>query len=340
MAADGSLPVRHSQEPVRAQPQSQSQPQPQPQPAMAADSASSTLQSLSDLSVDDTRPVPPETPRRLTDPVPSRLLQPPPHLSPQHRNRSPYSRSHLRSTSLSAPALTRTHSSPTPMSPTAYLNPRPSSPLRSPARLRNPIKLDEPYLPALSSANSDIGIISEDRELHVASRTLDRPADTSSLPGMHSGTSFARQRRRPTSPLNSVSSPPTPAHPSPTLSATKFNERFPSDVSYPSSSYSSSSMPSTPTSMRSRSPSISSLETIPDSPDAEEAATEADRVAKLEAAAKAADGGREGLRRSSLDVPRARPGGFAMASRDKRKRWSVCGAEKRGDLDLETIWED
>lgn len=25
---------------------------------------------------------------------------------------------------------------------------------------------------------------------------------------------------------------------------------------------------------------------------------------------------------------------------DKRKRWSVCGAERRGDLDLETIWED
>ncbi|KAK8162271.1 hypothetical protein BKA80DRAFT_272298 [Phyllosticta citrichinensis] len=324
MAADGSQP----HEPVLAQPQ--------PQPAMA-DSTSSTLDSLRDLSVDDARPVPPETPRRLTDPVPSRLLQPPPHLSPQHRNRSPYSRSHLRSTSLSAPALTRTYSSPTPMSPTAYLNPRPSSPLRSPARLRAPIKLDEPYLPALSSYNSDIGIISEDRELHVASRTLDRdrPADT-----MHSGNSFSRQRRRPTSPLYSVSSPPTPAHPSPTLSATKFNERFPSDMSYPSSSYSSSSMPSTPTSMRSRSPSISSLETIPDSPDAEEAAIEADRVAKLEAAANAADGGREGLRRSSLDVPRARPGGFAMASRDKRKRWSVCGAEKRGDLDLETIWED
>ena len=28
------------------------------------------------------------------------------------------------------------------------------------------------------------------------------------------------------------------------------------------------------------------------------------------------------------------------AGTDKRKRWSVCGAEKRGDLELETIWEE
>lgn len=24
----------------------------------------------------------------------------------------------------------------------------------------------------------------------------------------------------------------------------------------------------------------------------------------------------------------------------ERKRWSVCGAERRGDLEMETIWED
>ncbi|KAJ9665250.1 hypothetical protein H2201_004541, partial [Coniosporium apollinis] len=90
---------------------------------------------------------------------------------------------------------------------------------------------------------------------------------------------------------------------------------------------------------RSRSPSISSLETIPDSPDAEEAALEADKLAKLDAAAKAAEGGGE-VRRSSLDVPGERRPGFGFGGRDKRKRWSVCGAERRGDLDLETIWED
>ena len=65
---------------------------------------------------------------------------------------------------------------------------------------------------------------------------------------------------------------------------------------------------------------------------------EAERIAQLKAAADAADGG-EPKGRSSLDVPiRGRTLGFG--SRDKRKRWSVCGAERRGDLDLETIWED
>lgn len=102
--------------------------------------------------------------------------------------------------------------------------------------------------------------------------------------------------------------------------------------------YPSSSVPSTPTSARSRSPSISSLETIPDSPDAEEAALEAERIAQLKAAADAAEGG-DTKTRGSLDVPvRGRTLGFG--SRDKRKRWSVCGAERRQDLDLETIWED
>lgn len=37
---------------------------------------------------------------------------------------------------------------------------------------------------------------------------------------------------------------------------------------------------------------------------------------------------------------RGRTLGLTYGSRDKRKRWSVCGAERRGDLDLETIWED
>jgi hypothetical protein len=89
--------------------------------------------------------------------------------------------------------------------------------------------------------------------------------------------------------------------------------------------------------MRSRSPSISSLETIEDSPDAEEEAIEADRIAKLKAAADREDGGEQ--RRSSLDVPE-RGRTFGFGKRDSRKRWSVCGAERRGDLDLETIWED
>jgi hypothetical protein len=94
--------------------------------------------------------------------------------------------------------------------------------------------------------------------------------------------------------------------------------------------------------MRSRSPSISSLETIPDDTDAEEAAlaSEAERIAQLKAAAEEGeeagkDANGDGKRRTSLDVP-----GFRGATSSKRKRWSVCGAERRGDLDLETIWED
>lgn len=91
--------------------------------------------------------------------------------------------------------------------------------------------------------------------------------------------------------------------------------------------------------MRSRSPSISSLETIEDSPDAEEEAIEADRIAKLKAAADREDGG--DARRSSLDGPEGRGrSSMGFGKRDSRKRWSVCGAERRGDLDLETIWED
>ena len=72
----------------------------------------------------------------------------------------------------------------------------------------------------------------------------------------------------------------------------------------------------------------------------EEAALEAERIAQLKAAADAADSdSSDSKARNSLDVP-ARGRTMNFGSRDKRKRWSVCGAERRGDLDLETIWED
>jgi hypothetical protein len=80
---------------------------------------------------------------------------------------------------------------------------------------------------------------------------------------------------------------------------------------------------------------------------------EEERIARLNAAAEAAKkekegsgsdeeerDGRERWRRSSLDVPGGARGGIGFGKRDGRKRWSVCGAERRGDLDLETIWED
>jgi len=84
------------------------------------------------------------------------------------------------------------------------------------------------------------------------------------------------------------------------------------------------------------------LETIPDSPDAEAAALEAERIAQLKAAADAADGVEDSKAKGTLDVstPRGRTLGVGFSSKDKRKRWSVCGAERRGDLNLDTIWED
>ncbi|RMX73270.1 hypothetical protein D0869_13778 [Hortaea werneckii] len=134
---------------------------------------------------------------------------------------------------------------------------------------------------------------------------------------------------------------------------------------------SSISIPSTPTSARSRSPSISSLETIEDAPDLESEAVEVERKIAAERAARIARGedvggdedgttvaGKGLWRRRSLDNPggsASRGGGGAggvggrmgsgggMAgggSTAERKRWSICGGERRADLDLETIWED
>lgn len=115
-----------------------------------------------------------------------------------------------------------------------------------------------------------------------------------------------------------------------------------------SPSMASSSCPSTPTSLRSRSPSISSLETIPDSPDAEAEELEAEKLA-YEERQKATEMKRSNSSPSSEKTLRRRShvgldglGGTGGGSggMDKRKRWSVCGGEKRADLELETIWED
>ncbi|EDN99952.1 hypothetical protein SS1G_02810 [Sclerotinia sclerotiorum 1980 UF-70] len=77
-------------------------------------------------------------------------------------------------------------------------------------------------------------------------------------------------------------------------------------------------------------------------PSNEEAAIEADRIAQLKAAADAADGAEcEDAKSRGLDTSGGRGRGLGgFGSRDKRKRWSVCGAERRGDLNLDTIWED
>ncbi|KIW03644.1 uncharacterized protein PV09_05392 [Verruconis gallopava] len=276
--------------------------------------------------------------------LPSSLLQASSHTS-RPRNRSPYSRSHLRSqsssASLAAPPMMRAHSSPVFASSYVSSSPyaRSSSPLRSPKRVRSPLGLagEDVYLPP-TTLSSDIESIDEDHELDITPRppenrmpSVSSSTDSSPLPLFH-GNTFPLRRRRPASPLYHVTSvgnnTPTSTPQSPSLSATKFNEAFPNDLAYTRSYSSASSMPSTPTSLRSRSPSISSLETIPDTPDAEAEAIEAEKMDRLR---RASEGGSESFRR---------PNAAGFANRDKRKRWSVCGAEKRSDLNLETIWED
>lgn len=251
------------------------------------------------------------------------------------RTTSPLSGAHTRSRSVAslAPPMARTQSLPGFTGSGHILLPqlrRPDSPSGSPSRTRVPRKpLDEAF-PLPSPVRSSV--LDPDRSHR----------DRSSSPSM--GTSTNARLRRPTSPLRSIpqSSPGFstmgPSTPSSISSSPSYRGYDAFAGSYGGNL---SSVPSTPTSTRSRSPSISSLETIPDSPDAEEAALEAERIAQLKAAADAADGGdgADAKGKGSLDVP-TRGRTMSFGSRDKRKRWSVCGAERRGDLDLETIWED
>ncbi|MCJ1391429.1 hypothetical protein MMC18_004293 [Xylographa bjoerkii] len=318
----------------------------------AMENTAELLQNSSQEEDDVCRPT---APRRSTEPAmpssPLAALRPLPFRS---RNRSPFAKSHLRTrssaSSLSSPPMVRAHSSPivdafghVHVAPYA----RPSSPLYSSARRQSPLRrpLDENYFSASNYGHGflDIGeTISENSELDLTPRPppADFEASPSSPLSIHH--TFPRSRRRPASPLQNIlqpqsyssQSPLRASSSSPTLAA-KFNESYPSSLS---------SVPSTPTSLRSRSPSISSLETIEDSPDAEEEAQVAYSIARLKAAAEKEEGEgdqeREGRRRGSLDVPGRLSGGLLLGGRDKRKRWSVCGAERRGDLDLETIWED
>ena len=278
--------------------------------------------------------------RRVTSPEPSDSLspfaKPLPTTLPLHpRNRSPYTRTHMRSRSSNSPLLTpqmaRAHSSPTPDAGRSFSAAlaRPSSPTGPLGRRRSPLRRasDESYPSYVGQI--DIGqTISEEKELDLTLKPTTEAELTQTSPTHYT---FPRTRRRPSSPLHQITQAGSSPHAlrtsssSPSLAAAKFNEPYPSNYSY-----ASSSIPSTPTSFRSRSPSISSLETIPDSPDAE---LEAENIARLKAAADSEGDseGEEGVKTR---------GSFGGAMRDKRKRWSVCGAERRGDLDLETIWED
>lgn len=302
----------------------------------------------------------PPTVRRSTDPTPSSPRSPialsSPSVQYRSRNTSPFQRGHLRSktTSVLAPPMSRAHSSPGFNAASHLLNSplqRPSSPMGSPSRNRVPKKPVDDVFPGMPAHElDDINEGGSFSPLEYTSRARD--GSSSPVSSLHSSGSF--RMRRPASPLrhlnqigSALSTAPTtpssvtssPLHPSSSANDSFLStSAYPGNFSYPGS-YSSSSVPSTPTSLRSRSPSISSLETIPDSPDAEEAALEAERIAELKAAADAADGGDDVKAKISLDTS-GRGRSLSGFGRDKRKRWSVCGAERRGDLNLDTIWED
>ncbi|OQE19876.1 hypothetical protein PENSTE_c014G02775 [Penicillium steckii] len=269
------------------------------------------------------------------------------------RTRSPLARSHSRSRSLvgipGMPSMTRAYSSPGLDSRGRYIfiNGR-GMPTNSPAdSTKRPMPLqmraDDHIETRLGSLNIS-ETISENAELDTTPRSPS--SHTSGSPVLIPQTFPRMSRMRSTSPLHfqHPMNSPSPIHTSPMLGG-KYNESYPIH-----SSSSTSSVPSTPSSIRSRSPSISSLETIPDIPDAEAEALEDDgRIAELKAAADAAEVASNTNRRrgisdtsspsSSFGVVRGGSSAYTPRS-DKRKRWSVCGAERRQDLDLETIWED
>ncbi|KAI1756497.1 hypothetical protein F4782DRAFT_268280 [Xylaria castorea] len=296
-----------------------------------------TLRLVSNES--DTNRKPPTIRRSTEPPSPSSPLFPSSLSLPyKPRTASPLSGLHTRSkstASLTPLSMGRTRSMPGVDGAGRILYPpqlRPASPSGSPSRYWAPRKpVDEAYPPASPVRSS---VLDGDRQ-HTERSSSPTPSLTS--------TNTLPSYKRASSPLHhsAYSSPSTNfTFPGPPTSGTAspFFRSESSATGYGFSYYPSSSVPSTPSSMRSRSPSISSLETIPDTPDAEEEALEAERIAQLKAAADAAENG-ESKSRTGLDAP-VRGRTLGIGSRDKRKRWSVCGAERRGDLDLETIWED
>ncbi|KAJ5750321.1 hypothetical protein N7533_007349 [Penicillium manginii] len=329
--------------------QSQSQPQPQPQRSENRRSPPSDSSESSSVVASNSGAVPERVGKE--DVMITLSLSPEPPAPP--RARSPLTRSHSRSRSLvgipGMPSMTRAYSSPGLDSRGRYIfvNGRglPAHPPADGVKRPMPLQMraDDHIETRLGSLNIS-ETISENAELDTTPRSPS--SHTSGSPVLMPQTFPRIGRMRSTSPLHfqhPMSSPP-PIHTSPLLGG-KYNESYPIH-----SSSSTSSVPSTPTSLRSRSPSISSLETIPDIPDAEaEALEDEDRIAELKAAADAADAASNANRRrgtsdtsspsSSFGMVRGGSSAYAPRS-DKRKRWSVCGAERRQDLDLETIWED
>ncbi|RWA14662.1 hypothetical protein EKO27_g430 [Xylaria grammica] len=314
--------------------------EPVPETERMEEFRSSPLPSLRLVSTDlDTGRKPPTIRRSTEPPSPSSPLFPSSTSLPyKPRTTSPLSGLHTRSkstASITPLSMGRTRSMPGVDGAGRIIYPpqlRPASPSGSPSRQRAPRKpVDEAYPPPSPVRSS---VLDSDRQ-HTERSSSPTPSLTSAntLPPYKRASSPLRHSAY-SSPITSFT---FPGPPSSGTASPSFRPES-SATGYSFSYYPSSSVPSTPSSMRSRSPSISSLETIPDTPDAEEEALEAERIAQLKAAADAAESG-DSKSRTSLDVP-IRGRTLGVGSRDKRKRWSVCGAERRGDLDLETIWED
>lgn len=274
------------------------------------------------------------------------------HQGLSSRDQSPSSTPSRPHTSMGLPTLMRrAHSSPGVDSSGRFISPnhhyistprRPASPLHS-GRRRSPLRnMDDSY-PVSWSGLAIEPNIPEHAELDLSEHFED--LNISPLPTYHN--TFPRSRRRPTSPLHSSASAPMLSQPhrsdlraiSPHASGT--GAHSPQPRYYPNDTYpnafsfgSTSSMPSTPSSFRSRSPSISSLDTIEDSPDAEEAAMlAAEEDAKFRTEMGEAVDVTDSKRRSSEGSRRE------FRSNKERKRWSVCGAERRADFSLEVIEE-
>lgn len=209
---------------------------------------------------------------------------------------------------------------------------------RSSPRTRSPLRSVLDDSPAISY-DSGFEIIAEDSELDLSQHhgATDRTMLPSQVYAKPTRTITPR-RQRPASPLHgaNTSGQLLSSASSPALSSMRYNESFPS-LHYFGSTSSLSSVPSTPSSMRSRSPSISSLDTIEDNPDLESEAIEAEKTSM---SVQTHEGHAARSRTGSLEVAKTSPVGFGFGRAAQRKRWSVCGAERRADLDLETIWED
>ncbi len=247
--------------------------------------------------------------------------------------------------SINAPPMQRAHSSPGVDASGRYIHPygaprRPESPLHS-GRRRSPLgmPMEEPYpgKPVWGGLAIEPNIPeNEELDFGVDGDAL-QPSPIYSF-----SNSFPRARRRAAQPLHQSASAPSlharavspsmsgRTSPTPSFAPQKYTYE-----PYPMYSFgSASSMPSTPTSLRSRSPSISSLETIEDAPDEEEAAILEGVEAKLRGDDSDTSDSGEPRRRSSLELR-----GSNLRSNKERKRWSVCGAERRADFSLEPIEE-